>query len=333
MKPVSRRSVLGTGAAAVALFAIGSQRVRAQEVTRLRFAHTLPESSAFQDGAMRLAEEVKERSNGALEIQIYSNGVLGNDPTIVNAVRGGSLDLCVCGNSYFSSLLPKLSLLDIPFLLQDRAHIDAVFDGPIIEQLREEFLPIGLKSIGNFEIGWRNLTNNVRPIREPADLEGLKIRTQPSPPDIKAWELLGAVPTPMAFSELFTALELGAVDGQENPITLILDAKFYEVQTHLSLTQHSYTSGQAVMNLARFESLTPELQAIMVEAGKQASRLQRQANADRIADSVEKLKEHGMQVVEDIDAAPFREIVAQVKADYAAQYGSDLVDQIAAAAE
>lgn len=87
------------------------------------------------------------------------------------------------------------------------------------------------------------------------------------------------------------------------------------------------------MNLARFESLTPELQAIMVEAGKQASRLQRQANADRIADSVEKLKEHGMQVVEDIDAAPFREIVAQVKADYAAQYGSDLVDQIAAAAE
>ena len=327
MTGLTRRTVLAGAATALASPSI------AQAAMRWRFAHPHPESDSWQKAALRFAELVKERSKGVIEIQVFPNGVLGNDPTTINAVRGGSLDIALTGNPFFTGLAPKLNVLDLPFLFNDRKHAAAVLDGPIGESLRKELEGSNLKALATWDIGWRNLTNNRRPVRTPDDLKGMKIRTTPNPAHIKAFQLLGAVPTPMAFTELFTALEMGSVDGQENPVTLILNAKFFEVQKHLTLTRHAFTTGPLVVNKAKFDALSPELQKILVETGKEAARLQWKMNEDSEASSLAELKANGMQVVESVDREAFRKIVAEeVRKDFVQKFGPELPAQIDAAA-
>jgi TRAP-type transport system periplasmic protein len=275
---------------------------------------------------------VKAGSKGALEVQVFPNGVLGNDPTLINSVRGGTLDICVGGNPFFTGLAPKLNALDLPFLFKDRKHVVAVLEGPIGEELRNELTTSNLKALATWEVGWRNVTNGKRPVRTPDDLKGLKIRTTPNPAHIKAFQLLGAVPTPMAFTELFTALETGAVDGQENPTTLILSARFYEVQKHLSLTQHAFTTAPLVMNQNKYAALSPDLQKVVIDSARQAGVLQREMNAASEASSLAELKAKGMQAVEQIDSGAFQRIVAdEVRKEFATKHGAELPDRIAAA--
>ena len=327
MTAITRRALLAGTAAA-----IGSSAI-AQNPMRWRFAHPHPESDSWQTAALRFAELVKDRTKGAIEIQVFPNGVLGNDPTTINAVRGGSLDIALTGNPFFTGLAPKLNVLDLPFLFSDRKHAAAVLDGPIGESLRKELEGSNLKALATWDIGWRNLTNNRRPVRAPEDLKGLKIRTTPNPAHIKAFQLLGAVPTPMAFTELFTALEMGSVDGQENPVTLILNAKFFEVQKHLTLSRHAFTTGPLVVNKTKFDALSPELQMILVATGKEAARLQWKMNENSEASSLAELKAKGMQVVESVDREAFRKIVAdEVRKDFVQKFGPELPAQIDAAA-
>lgn len=331
MSGITRRTVLA-GAAAAAAVAAPYVRAHAAPM-RWRFAHPHPESDSWQKAALKFAELVKERTKGEIEVQVFPNGVLGNDPTIINAVRGGSLEICLTGNPFFTGLAPKLNVLDLPFLFRDRKHAAAVLDGPIGDSLRKELEGSGLKALATWDIGWRNLTNNRRAVNTPEDLKGLKIRTTPNPAHIKAFQLLGAVPTPMAFTELFTALEVGSVDGQENPTTLILNAKFYEVQKHLTMSQHAFTTGPLTVNKGKFEALSPELQKALVECGREAARLQWAMNADSEASSLAELKAKGMQVVEKIDRDAFAKIVAEeTRKDFVEKFGPELPKQIDAAA-
>ena len=324
MLAVSRRTALVGAAAAMVL-----GEARAQGAARLRFAHPHPESDSWHKAALRFADLVKERTKGAIEVQVFPNGVLGSDPTVINAVRGGSLDMCLTGNPFFTGLASKLNVLDLPFLFRDRKHAAAVLDGSIGDSLRQELEGSGLKALATWDIGWRNLTNNKRPVRTPDDLKGLKIRTTPNPAHIKAFQLLGAVPTPMAFTELFTALEMGSVDGQENPVTLILSAKFFEVQKHLTMSQHAFTTGSLVMNKQKFEGLSPELRSVLLETGKEVARMQWAMNADSEAGSLAELKAKGMQVVEDVDREAFRTIVAaEVRKEFVQKFGDDLPNRI-----
>jgi TRAP-type transport system periplasmic protein len=323
-----RNALLGTAAT----LALPAGTAVGQAAQKLRFGHTLPGTDAWQKAALKFAELVKDGSRGALEVQVFSNGVLGNDPTLINSVRGGTLDICVAGNPFFTGLSPKLNALDLPFLFKDRKHIVAVLEGPIGDELRNDLAGSSLKALATWEVGWRNVTNSKRPVRTPDDLKGLKIRTTPNPAHIKAFQLLGAVPTPMAFTELFTALETGAVDGQENPTTLILSAKFFEVQKHLSLTQHAFTTAPLVMNKAKFEGLSTELQDVLVKSAKQAAVLQREMNVANESSSLAELKTKGMQAVEQVDRDTFRKIVAdEVRKEFSVKHGAELPDRIAAA--
>jgi tripartite ATP-independent transporter DctP family solute receptor len=327
MPKITRRLFLA-GAATTAI----ASRARAQGAMKWRFAHPHPESDSWHKAALRFADMVKERTKGAIEVQVFPNGVLGNDPTIINAVRGGSLDIALTGNPFFTGLAPKLNVLDLPFLFRDRKHVAAVLDGPIGESLRNELAGSNLKALATWDIGWRNLTNNKRPVRTPEDIKGLKIRTTPNPAHVKAFQLLGAVPTPMAFTELFTALEMGAVDGQENPVTLILNAKFFEVQKHLTLSRHAFTTGPLTVNKGKFDALSPELQTALVDCGKEAARLQWAMNADSEASSLAELKAKGMQVVENVDHEAWRKIVAdETRKDFVQKFGPELPSQIDAA--
>jgi len=299
------------------------------QTTRIRFAHPHPESDSWHRAALLFGKMLKERSDGAIQVQVFANGALGSDPTIISAARGGTLDIALTGNPYFTGLAPKLNVLDLPFQFRDRKHVAAVLDGAIGDKLKPELEPSGLVVLGFWDIGFRNLTNSRRPVKTAADIQGLKIRTTPNPAHIKAFQLLGANPTPLAFTELFTALETRTVDGQENPTTLILNARFFEVQKHLSLTRHAYTAGILAMSKQRLDAL-PEKQRELIRAvAAEVTPKQRQMNEDAEPTSIAKLKEEGMEVVADPDRESMAKVVVEpVRAEFTAQFGAELPEAI-----
>ena len=323
---ITRRAALGALAVPALL---GSARAQA---LRLRFAHPHPDSDSWNRASRLFAQKVQEKTGGAVQVQVFGNGALGSDPTTIAAARGGTLDIVLTGNPFFTGLAPKLNVLDLPFLFKDRRHVTAVLDGRIGQQLRGELDGANLHVLGFWDIGFRNISNSRRAVAEPADLRGLKIRTTPNPAHIKAFQLLGANPAPMPFTELFTALETRTVDGQENPTTLILNARFYEVQRHLSLTRHAYTAGILAMSKQRWESLAPAQREAVQAVADEVTPLQRAMNEDAEASSVAELKAKGMQSVDNPDRAAFARIVTEeVRREFAAKYGAELPDAIDAA--
>ena len=300
----------------------------AQE-TRLRLAHTQPDTDSQHVALVQFAKLVQERTNGQVRIEIFHAGQLGNDNAILSGTRGGVIDLALTGNPFFAGINPRQSALDLPGIIRSFGHAYKVLDGPIGAEIRAELEQYNFKGLGFPEIGFRNLTNSRRPVVKVEDMAGLKIRTTPNPAHMKAFQLVGANPVPMAYTEVFNALESRAVDGQENPITLIQSAKFYEVQKYLTLTQHAYTTAVLVMNVKKFQSLPPAAQKVLETTALEVIREQRAANR-RIEDGdLAKLKAAGMQVVTDFPRAEFRaKVYGPVKADYVARFGSKLVDAI-----
>lgn len=325
MSTPHRRALLG--AALAVPFVAGRALAQA---TRLRFAHPHPDSDSWNTAAKLFAEQLRERTGGTLAVQVFGNGALGSDPTTIAAARGGTLDIVLTGNPFFTGLAPKLNALDLPFLFRDRRHVAAVLDGEIGRGLLGELEAHGLAGLGFWDIGFRNVTNSRRPVNEAADLRGLKIRTTPNPAHIKAFQLLGANPVPMPFTELFTAMETRAVDGQENPTTLIRNARFYEVQKHLSLTRHAYTAGILAMSKRRFDSLSPAHRDAVAEVAAAGTPQQRQMNESADAEALADLKRHGMAVVEAPNRDGLAALVAEpVRRDYAERFGPALPDAIA----
>jgi len=323
----TRRTLLKVAGAGVALAAIGG-RASAQ-ATVMRFGHPHPTSDSWHTAALQFADKIKARSGGKLEVQVFPNGALGSDPQMIGAVRGGTLDITLTGNPFFTGMAPKLNVLDLPFLFSSRAHVAKVLDGAIGDGLRRELEGSNLKALATWEVGWRNLTNSRKPVANAEDIKGLKIRTTPNPAHVLAFKLLGAVPTPMPFTELFTALENRTVDGQENPVTLILNAKFFEVQKHLSLTRHAFTSAPLVVNKAKFDAMAPDLQKALVETAVEMAAAQRKMNEDAEAGSLAALKKAGMLAVETPDRESFSKVVTdEVRKEFVAKFGADVLDAI-----
>lgn len=206
-----------------------------------------------------------------------------------------------------------------------------MLDGPIGTKVLDEFGAQRLKGLAYWENGWRAFTNSKRPIRTPDDVKGLKIRSTPNPYHIQAFKLLGMNPSPLAIAELYSALEMGAFDAQEHPINVTLSAKFYEVQKHLTVSNHIYSPLILVMNKAKFDSLPPEYQTVVVESAREAARYQRELNASNAGKWVEELKKSGMQVVEKVDMAPFQKVVAEpIAKTFGEKFGPDLLKSIEA---
>jgi tripartite ATP-independent transporter DctP family solute receptor len=299
------------------------------QATKLRFAHAGPDSSSQHAAALEFAKRVKERSKGALEVQVYPGSQLGNDATVIGGVRGGTIDIMMAGSVNFAGLTPKIGALDLPFLFTGPAHAYKVLDGAVGQQLMKDLEPSSLKGLSWFEVGFRCITTKNRAVRTPDDVNGLKIRTTPNPSHIQAFKLLGANPVPMPLGELYQALETGAVDSQEHPIAITHSAKFYEVQKHLTMTRHAYTAMPVVMNKGKFDALTPDLQRVLAEAAHAAGRFQRDLNAKDEMRIIADLKSKGMQVLETYDAAPFRKAVeAETRKAFVEKNGGDLLAAI-----
>lgn len=264
--------------------------------TKLRFAHAHPESDSQHRAAVFFADEVAKQSNGSLKVLLYPNGQLGNDQAMIAAVRSGAIDLELSGNPYFTGMVPEINALDVAFLFADSEQAYAVLDGDIGRELLGKLDDHQLKGLAFWEIGFRNLTNNERPVKEAGDIKGLKLRTTPNPVHLAFFSALGANPVPMPFAEVYTSLETRTIDGQENPVNLIKAANLDAVQKYLSLTEHAYTAAPLVMNFNKFNSLSEQEQQILLDAAREAADYQRQLNAAQQQDNLAALQANGMQV-------------------------------------
>ena len=298
----------------------------AQAQTKLRFAHAGPETSSQHLAALEFAKTVKERSQGRLEVQVFPASQLGNDATTIGAVRGGSIDMMMAGSGNFAGLNSRFEVLDIPFLFRDREHAYKTVDQQVGQDLMKALESAGLKQLAFWEVGFRSITTKNRAVRTPADVKGLKIRTQPNPVHVQAWKLLGTNPVPMPLSELYSALESGAVDAQEHPVEITHAAKFYEVQKHLTLTRHAFTAMPVVLNKARFDGLAPELQKLLLDAAQEAKLFQRNLNQKNEATLIAELRKSGMAVIETFDPAPFKAAMGdELRKAHIAKNGPELL--------
>jgi tripartite ATP-independent transporter DctP family solute receptor len=274
------------------------------------------------------AKEVETRTSGRIKVQTFYSGSLGGERESIEAVQLGTQELTFSSSGPVPNFVPDAKILDIPFLFRDKAHARAVLDGPIGQEMLSKFDSKGFKALAWGENGIRNMTNNKRAINTPDDLKGLKLRTMENPVHVAAYKGLGIVTTPMAMTEVFTALQQGTVDGQENPLSVIMAAKFDQVQKHVSLTGHVYSPGIFLMNKASFDKLSAADKQVFLDAAKVAVKANRaRVDADD-AMGVSYLRGKGMTVTENVDKAKFVATLAPVYAEFEKQFGKANIDRI-----
>lgn len=315
-------------ALAVSALAIGFMSSAASAQTVMRISVSTAQNSHQGVAIDTLAKEVEKRTNGRYKIQAFYGGSLGAEREATEAVQLGTQELTWTSTGPIPNFVPEVKILDIPFLFRDYAHARAVLDGPIGQEMLKKFDSKGMKALAWGENGFRHMTNNKRAINNPEDMKGLKMRTMENPVHIQAYKGFGIIPTPMAFTEVFTAMQQGTVDGQENPLSVITANKFEQVQKHLTLTGHVYSPGVFLMNKAAFDKLAPADQTAFLEAAKVAAK----ANRDRVDEdektAVKYLSSKGMQVVENVDKSKYQASLAPVFADFEKQFGKANIDKI-----
>lgn len=231
----------------------------------LRFGHVGKPGSLFDLSATEFARRANEKLGDKAEVQVFGSSQLGNDQELLQKLKLGQVTFSL-PSSVMSSVSPEFGVFEMPYIIQNRDHIRRVSQ----EMLGDTFQPAaeskGYKILAFWENGFRHITNNVRPINKPEDLDGIKLRTPKGEWRVKMFKAYGANPTPMAFSDVFTALKTGVIDGQENPYAQIASAKFQEVQKYLSITGHVYTPGYILVGKSKFEGLPEDVQAALQEA-------------------------------------------------------------------
>lgn len=301
---IRRRTLLKASAGAAAVLAAPYLARGAGPLT-LRWAHFAQEDHPANIAAKQFAAKVEARTGGAIKINIFPNNVLGGPPEQAQQIKLGTIDMGLPTQGQLDKYDPAFGAVMLPFVFDGPAHVYRVLDGPAMEWLAPLAEKQGFVLLRNWEYGFRNLTNSVRPINSPDDAKGLKIRTPPELQIQASMEALGAVVQAIAFPELYLALSQKVVDGEENPIAVIYYNKFYEVQKHLAITRHVYNNMIHTVAVNTWKKLTPEQQTIFREESAAAGDMMRKQVGDEEADQIKKLGDAGMQVTRP-DLAPFR---------------------------
>jgi tripartite ATP-independent transporter DctP family solute receptor len=263
-------------------------------------------------GMEKFKEIVEEKSDGNIKVRLFPGGTLGGDIQTLSAIQGGTVEMSVMNAGLLAGNVKDFAVVDLPFLFESTEQAAAVMDGPVGEALTAKLPEKGLVGLGYWELGFRDLTNNRHPVAKADDIAGLKIRTLQSPIYIELFNALGANAVPMPFPEVYTGLETGAVDGQENPVSVILSSKFAEVQKYLTLTHHTYNPQAVVISKKFWDELNPDEQKLLQDAAIEARGHQREAARAYNDKALEELKEEGMEVTE-LPAAELEKLRAKAK--------------------
>lgn len=295
--------------------------------TVLRLGMTTEPDGHYYKGAQMFAEKLAEYTDGQLEVQLFPSSQLGNERDLVEGVGIGTIEMAITSTGPLPNFSSDFMLFDLPFIITDRQKAYEVMDGPIGQEILKSLEPKGIKSLGFWENGFRHITNDKAPIVKPTDVAGLKIRTMENPIHQATFQELGATPTPMAWGEVFIALQQGTIDGQENPLVIIDTAKIHEVQSHVSLTGHFYSPAVIHINKNLFDSFSDEIQDAILRAEKEARDWERNYSAQLDAQLLESLKEKGM-VVTEVDKEIWQEACQPVYEKFADQINPDYIDAL-----
>ncbi len=299
----------------------------AQQIT-MRNSISVAQNSHQGEAIDTLAREVERRTNGRIKIQNFYSGSLGGERESIEAVQLGTQELATSSTGPVPNFVPEARILDVPFLFRDKAHARAVLDGPIGDELLSKFESKGFKALAWGENGVRHMTTSERPVNGPDDLKGLKMRTMENPVHVAAYKSLGIVTTPMAFPEVFTALQQGTVDGQENPLSVIMAANFDQVQKHLTLTGHVYSPVVILMNKGVWDKLSAGDKQIFLDSAKEAVKANRARVDKDDANGVAELRRKGMNVIENVDKSRFIATMGPAMAEFEKQFGKANLDRI-----
>lgn len=293
----------------------------------LKLAHTGSETHQYHSASEKFKELVEEKTNGEITIEIHPNATLGSEGEAIEQLMDGSIEMTTLApDSNYSNTVPEMNVFGIPYLFEDRDHAYNVLDGEIGDELLALGEQHNIKGLGWWEIGFRHITNDTREIVEPADMEGLQIRVQPSPVWEAHMKALDANPTPVDFNELYSALDQGVVNGQENPLPTIESMRFYEVQKYVSLTGHTYNPAITLMNLDTWNKLSEDHQIAIDEAVKETTEYHREMLAEKEEEIIKLLEENGVTIT-DPNRDAFREATEEVK-NSVEEVPQDLIERI-----
>lgn len=311
------------GLLALGLAALAPAAALAESVS-IRLGHVLPESHSWHKAATGFAEDVKARTEGRVQIDVYPSGQLGSEKEVIEGLQFGSVQAGLIGSGSFQSIEPRVGIIEMPYAWSSREQAFAALDGELGDALAGMLEDKGIKVIGWWENGFRNITNNTRPIETPADLEGLKIRVTPDKVRLATFEGLGAEPAPLSFGELYSALQQGLFDAQENPLAIIHSASFFEVQKYVSLSEHIWGAATLTLSNQVWNKLSEEDQAIVAKAAAEWGGKQRAMVAEANDALIEQLKAEGMEF-NTVDKAAFAEAVAPIWERQKEVYGAELL--------
>ncbi len=322
-----KRLMLKTLVAAVAVAAFGT--AQAQDKT-IKFATQNPKGHPIVLGMEKFAEIVTAKSGGKIKVNLFPGGTLGSDQANVSALQGGTLEMASMNSGIFASQVKEFALYDFPFLFGSEKEAEVIIDGPIGKRLHDKLQEKGIVGLAYFELGFRNITNSRRPVNKVEDLEGLKLRVIPNPINVDWVRALGANPTPLPFPEVYGALEQKAIDGQENPVTVINANKLFEVQKHVVLSNHQYNPQSVVISKKFWDGLDANQKKILADAAQEAAKFQRQQARGQVSSALENMKKNGMQVTElsAAELSKFRDRVRPVTAKYGVTVGQDLLKEV-----
>jgi tripartite ATP-independent transporter DctP family solute receptor len=305
-----RRPLLSCVIAAILAFALPA----AAQTINLKAAHSAALDEPYHVGMTDFAKRVSEATGGKVKIAIFANNQLGNERELIEGLPLGLVDLAAPANAVLTNFIPDLVTLDLPFLFRDQAHLETVLNGPLIEVIAETAAKRGYRVLGLYTAGVRHIMTK-KVINSVADLKGLKIRTMQNPAHVEAFKALGANPTPLAYGELYGALQSGVVDGAEAANTNYYAQKFYEVAPDWAMVSWTVLISPLIMSEARFKRFPPDIQAILLKAGKESAVMERAEYARSDDQRLAQLKNAGVKITTP-DLAGFRSAVEKVYGDF-----------------
>ncbi|MER2010222.1 DctP family TRAP transporter solute-binding subunit [Solibacillus sp. FSL W7-1472] len=301
-----------------------------EQVYKLKVAHSSAATDdRLENSLQEFKKSIEEKSNGRIIIETYPNSQLGAERETLEGVQNGSIEMAVISTGPFSGFSKSMMVLDLPYLFKNGEEAFEVLDGDFGDKLFDNLLEeTGLRGLAWGENGVRHMANNSRKIVTPEDVEGLKIRTQENQAHMDMIKAFGGGPTPIAFNELYSSLQQGVIDGYENPFSLIVGMKFYEVTKHLTLTSHVYGVYGFVINDDVYSSLPADLQELLEEETDKWAVIEREMNQQQEEAGRKVMEEHGVEITELTDEQynAFRDLAAPVVESYRDVVGADVYD-------
>ncbi len=323
------KRVLATLVASVFVAAGGQALAQADFKASYKITMTQAASHPYGVGAQKFADLLKERTKGRITATVFTDSQLAKgEREMIEALQQGTIDIYVGSTGPVGNFSPSMGILDIPFLFRDNDHVDKVLDGPIGKALLADLDKHELKGLAFWENGFRNLTNNKAPAKNPDEVKGLKLRTMENKVHMAAFKAAGLSPTPMAWAEVYSALPQKVIDAEENPVAVIYSSKIYEVQKYLTLTNHVYSPAPVIISMKKWQRIPKADQDIILATANEVAKFQRKLNRDEEAGKIKDMESKGFVVVKDVDKVAWQKAMQPAFDEFAKQFGKDKIDAI-----